>query len=216
MNRNTFNEWFEENIQKWIEVQVGEARDKVDTDPGFIEEDELGILFASDFFHYVASFLSDSKYHIGALGNKMSLSNSYSILEFALGWLEENDIIGDDWYEVRELFAQRAEEFAGAPEYNTKGFSSDLSKITGALDQIIRSYILKRQAYSQDGDFSNAEKIQFIRSTLLTFRNNGTLNYSWPWFKQLIASLDVDWRIMGGGFPTGGVDPSYDPPWSHA
>jgi hypothetical protein len=215
MNRNTFDAWFDENIQKWIEVQVSKSNDDVvDPDPIFIEEDTIGILFASDFFHYVASFLSDAKHEMDVFDNKMSLSHAYSMLEFSIDWLMDNDILGDDWAEVANLFSQRANEFIDAPEYDVVGLSGDLSKISGALDQLVHSYTIKEEAYSRDGDFSSAEKIQFIRSTLLTFRNKGMLDYTWPWFKELIASLDVDWRIMGGGFPTT-IDPTYKPPWSH-
>jgi len=212
MNREQFDSWFEENIQKWIEVQVGNAR----SDPYMnIEEehDEVGVLAASDMFHMIASFLSEMDDVLHGFDHEISLSRAYGLLSYGVGWGMDNGVLGGDWGAVQDLFDQREGEFAEAPLEKIPYLSDDLYRWVSCLDRIMWAWKLKTDAYSRDGDFDDADKILLIRSTLLMLRNLGYFQYK-GWFKELIASLDTDWRVMGGGW-TPSIPPGYDPPWSH-
>jgi hypothetical protein len=204
MERSIFDEWFDENINSWVSSSINNT-----VDPS--EVDNIGVMDVADFFSVVSSFLVESSEVIALYDNKMSLSNAYNILSATIAWLTDNEILEDDWDDIADLFARRADEFVGGSEHIINELSTEPSKWTAALDQIMYSYKLALD--DSYGDLSADKKILFIRSTLLSFRTKGYLDYSWPWFKQLIASLEVDWRVMGGGFPTG-IDPTYVPPWS--
>lgn len=210
MERDIFDEWFEENIENWISKAVDRSAGWEGEIPG---GDEVGLIGASDFFHFVASYLDDLDTMLEGRKHKISLAGAYDVLAFTIEWLSERGLI-DEWDDVLDLFKQRVDEFAAGPEYEIKDIGEDISKFAAFLYDVLWSWKLNTEGFTRDGDFSDAEKIQTIRATLLLLRNKRYLDYNWPWFKELIASLDVDWRIMGGGFDPA-IPPGYVPPWSH-
>ena len=198
-----------DTIRELLREIIADAQDPAFQPIAEADPDKVGILAASNLFRWVAEFLSDLDEDLAAYDYKISLSNAYGILSGSILWGMDAGILSDDWSAVCDLFAQREGEFIGSPEVDIEFLSGDLYKWVYAVDRLFLKWKL---ADAGGSTFSDADRVLFFRSFLLLLRDIRYLEYE-GWVKELIASLEVDWRIMGGGFPSA-IDPTYVPPWS--
>ena len=204
-----------QSIKDLVKQALSEIIEESQLEPE-ITEDVIGLQAVSGFYHYIADLAAMIDAELEAYGYKMSTSNAYSLTAAVLEYCIDEDIIEDDdiWRKLIQHFNTRADEFATMDDtMDIEPISHEPYRWTGLLDSVVWHIKVRLDTYADDGDFTISERILALRSSLLSLRNSGYLDYSWPWFKNFIAILHEDWKIHGGGF--GSSMGTGDPPWSH-
>lgn len=205
-----------EELKKLVKELLNEIiDDAVDKENNTVQPDPDNNITADDLFNNIADVIELATIALSDYGYVMSVGSAYATIETVLSFCATNDWIGnyDEWKPVIEHFRNRANEFSGTTGVIVPCIDIPPQVLTSVVDRIITKWVTNMEHYREDGEFSSADKIELVRSTLITLRNAGYLKYD-PWLKQLLALLMEDWKIFGGGF--GGDMGSGDNPWSAA
>lgn len=195
------------------ELSEGTLGDHKDPDPGF-KFDNIGLVGVSEFFSDISGAVSFIDSELQSLDYQISTANAYVILASLIQYgIDEGYIRTVGWQDVADRFLVRAQDFAGVRDYMPIGDVWDCEgEWARILNYVVNSWVIKKEDYLRNGEFSNDERVQLIRSTILGFRRKGWLDYNQPWAKRFIAALQEDWIYFGGGFGTGMG--SGNNPWS--
>ena len=201
----------EQQLEDFIRAVIMKfLNESQDNDVTIIDE-EVDIV--SGYFDIGAAMVAAVEAEIVEAEWIMSVSTAYRCLGVLIDSAIRHSALDDveDWRTVENHFHQRAAEFVGFGEHDSIiEVIPTPRQIFDITDRVVRTYDNHTERYGNE--FDTEKKIQFIRATLLGLRNAGFIKYD-GWFKTLIAMLQEDWRIYGGGFPTT-PPPSGDTPWS--
>lgn len=194
MDRDLFDQWFNEDIDLWVAASVEDSRTfrNIDfSDNGdFFREIGLGI-------DALSLFLDDHDH-------QLTLSSLYALLEEAIGFAVESGWLTqeDHWSAIADLFGNRANEFIGDGRYvNLSNTSISNVRAIKIIEYIVYNFDKQSELYSDD-EFTIAEKVQMIRAIIIGLRNNRFIENT-PLLSRLFSTLATDWRVLGGGFGTG-------------
>ena len=213
VNRETLKEIVLEIL---TDLSAGPAGDvELTLDDDYIQVDNVGLVGVAEFFGNIASLVVYLDAELENLDYKISTHNAYLLLASIIEYgIESGDLPRRGWEAVAERFLFRAQDFIGVKDALDIGdVWEEESAWADILSYIVFNWKLKTAEYGRD-EFTNDERVLFIRSTLLGCRTKGWLNYRQPWAKTFIAALQEDWVYFGGGFGSGmGTGTN---PWSHA
>ena len=206
--REELKELMKDLLSEIIDDAVEEEGDALNHDP----DNDITI---DDLFKNIADVVELTMLELGEQDHVLSVESAYGTIELVLSFCASEGWIGDydEWEPVLEHFRGREVEFAGASGMVIPDIDIPPHVLTRVADIILRKWVLNIEGYKEDGEFSDADKIELVRSTLITLRNAGYLKYD-PWLKQLLALLREDWKLFGGGF-SGDMGTGSNP-WSAA
>jgi hypothetical protein len=200
-------------LTKLSEGPMGDVELELESDSPIVL-DNIGLLDAADFFGDIANLVAHIDVELDGLDYQIGTANAYvllaSLIEYGIngGYIEDKG-----WTDIAERFLVRAQDFAGVKDYMSLGdIWSNKAELARILDYLMHNWDIKTEMYSANG-FTNDERVQMIRSTIIGLRNKGWLDYSQPWARRFIAALKEDWVHFGGGF--GANMGSGSTPWSH-
>ncbi len=186
---------------------IGEAQEETEEfELDYEFEDKHGLIAVAVFNETISDFIRHIDAILDEFDYKMSLANAYYILAELIGFAISTGVIIDKievWEDVEALFRNRASEFSGqGSEDNLAGVSFDPTRWTGTIDALTRHVHYGMTKYEDDG-LSADEAVLLFRSAFITARNRGMIDYSQQWARDLMVTLDEDWRLLGGGFAPG-------------